>query len=281
MFELILGVAKDDDRIRAVYMNGSRTNPNVSKDKYQDYDIVYVVTETESFLEDKDWINVFGEIAVMQEPDLNDCAWGAEHDFKRSFAWLMLFKDGNRIDLGIQIKDKMLKEYTSDSLTVPLLDKDNILPQIPPTSDIDYWVKKPTEVQYKSYCNNFWWCLNNVAKGIARDELSYAMWMYNDPVREMLEKMLDWYIGINTDFKLSVGKHGKLYKNLLSNELYEMFKMTYTDSDYNNFWKAIYNACDLFRKIAISVAEHFKFTYNTYDDKNMIEYLLKVQNDTL
>jgi hypothetical protein len=50
MFNLILYVAKADERIRAVYMNGSRANPNVEKDKHQDYDIVYVVTETESIL---------------------------------------------------------------------------------------------------------------------------------------------------------------------------------------------------------------------------------------
>ncbi len=32
MFDVILHVAKEDKRIRAVYMNGSRTNPNVPKD---------------------------------------------------------------------------------------------------------------------------------------------------------------------------------------------------------------------------------------------------------
>lgn len=58
MLDLILGIAKDDERIRAVYMNGSRTNPNVPKDIFQDYDIVYVVTETESFIEDRQWINI-------------------------------------------------------------------------------------------------------------------------------------------------------------------------------------------------------------------------------
>ena len=32
MMELILRTAKEDARIRVVYMNGSRTNPNVPKD---------------------------------------------------------------------------------------------------------------------------------------------------------------------------------------------------------------------------------------------------------
>lgn len=65
MFDLILSVANNDERIRAVYMNGSRANPNVVKDIYQDYDIVYVVTETKWFLENKNWISVFGDLAIV------------------------------------------------------------------------------------------------------------------------------------------------------------------------------------------------------------------------
>ena len=56
MMELILRTAEEDARIRAVYMNGSRTNPNAPKDIFQDYDIVYVVEETGSFIRDKESI---------------------------------------------------------------------------------------------------------------------------------------------------------------------------------------------------------------------------------
>ena len=51
IYNLILGVAKNDARIKAVYMNGSRTNEHVPKDMFQDYDIVYVVEDTRSFIE--------------------------------------------------------------------------------------------------------------------------------------------------------------------------------------------------------------------------------------
>ncbi len=50
MYNLILEIAKNDDRIKAVYMNGSRTNENVPKDIFQDYDIVYVAEDTKSFI---------------------------------------------------------------------------------------------------------------------------------------------------------------------------------------------------------------------------------------
>ena len=35
MYELILRIAREDERIRAVYMNGSRTNSNAPKDIFQ------------------------------------------------------------------------------------------------------------------------------------------------------------------------------------------------------------------------------------------------------
>jgi aminoglycoside 6-adenylyltransferase len=279
MLALILNVAKADERIRAVYLNGSRTNPNVNKDRYQDYDIVYVVTETESFLENKQWISVFGDIAMLQEPFLNDFGFGDRHDFSQSYAWLMLFTDGNRLDLSIEIKENTLKGYLDDKLTIPLLDKDHCLPQIPPPTDRDYWVKKPTALQYTSYCNNFWWCLNNVAKGIARDELPYAMWMFNNPVRDMLVGMIDWYIGIHTDFSVSVGKLGKYYKKYLPADLYEMYAKTYSDSDYSHLWTAVFTACELFRTIAPVVSEHLGYVYNQSEDTSMTAFLVTTKNN--
>lgn len=277
IMDLILSFAESDERIRAVYMNGSRTNPNIVKDIYQDYDIVFVVSETKSFLENKNWISVFGDIAIVQEPDLVDTSFGIEHDFSSRYVWLMLFKDGNRIDLSIEVKEKMLEGYMEDKLTLPLLDKDDCLPQIAPPTDEEYWVKKPTESQYLSCCNEFWWCLNNVGKGIARDELPYAMWMFNVVVRDMLVKMMEWHVGINTNFSVSAGKLGKFLKKYLSNELYEMYSKTYSDADYDNFWRAIFNACELFRTTALIVGNYLGCVYNQSEDTNMTVYLKSIK----
>jgi len=70
MFDLILNNAKEKEYIRAVYMNGSRANPKAPKDKYRDFDIVYVADDTAPPFNDRQWIMPFGEIAVLQEPDL-------------------------------------------------------------------------------------------------------------------------------------------------------------------------------------------------------------------
>ena len=50
MMDLILSFAQKDDRIRAVAMNGSRLDANITPDRFQAYDIVYFVREMDSFL---------------------------------------------------------------------------------------------------------------------------------------------------------------------------------------------------------------------------------------
>ena len=39
MLDLIIDIATNDSRIRAAYLEGSRVNPNVPKDIFQDYDV--------------------------------------------------------------------------------------------------------------------------------------------------------------------------------------------------------------------------------------------------
>jgi len=280
MMNLIINVAETNERIRAVYMNGSRTNPNVPTDKYQDYDIIYIVTEMDWFYKNKDWISVFGEFVMVQEPDKNSIAEGEKIDISDSYGWLMLFKDGNRIDLHIETMNENY-EYGEDKLTITLLDKDNVLPQLPPPSDIDYHIKKPTEGQYVSATNNFWWCLQNVAKGIARDELTYAMNMYLQVVHEKLESMIKWHIGINYNFSVNVGPWGKWFKKYLPKNLYILYLKTYSNANYENLWNAIFSACELFRIIAPIVGNELGYTYNKQEDDNMTEYLTKIRDDTV
>lgn len=279
MMELIVSFAQRDERIRAVYMNGSKTNTKVTKDIFQDYDIVYVVTETVSFINDKTWINdYFGDLIMIQEPDKNDFGREVDFDVNRSYGFLMLFTDGNRIDLRIQTKEIMLEEYGVDKLTLPLMNKDEILPTIPHPTDIDYYIKIPSKDEYDSYTNNFWWCLQNVAKGIWRDELPYVKRMFEYTTRDSLDKMVSWWIGIQQDFQVSTGKLGKYFKKYLPELYWNMYKKTYSNSDYTNMWESIFVTCELFRILAQEVAEHFNFTYPIDDDRNMTIYLKHIRN---
>lgn len=277
MFDLILRVAREDDRIRAVYMNGSRTNPNVPKDIFQDYDIVYMVTETESFIADKDWTKVFGDLIIMQLPDELDKIGGGTPDFERCYGYLMQFTDGNRIDLHIETLASVLEEYREDKLTITLLDKDNVLPKLPAPTDEDYWVKKPTQELFYRCSNEFWWVSLYIAKGLWREEILFSMDFLNFYVRPQLMKMVSWYAGIQTDFSLSVGKCGKYLNKYLPKDIWDRYLQTFPKAEVASVWDSVFVMCELFDETAVKVAKKFNFTYNREEADRCKFFLQHVQ----
>jgi len=270
MLDLILNVANDDSRIRVVSMEGSRANPMAPKDQYQDYDITYYVTNIAPFYNNPSWaIKHFGKPLIMQMPEAMRRPSGGGH-----FNYMMLYPDGNRLDLTVMPGKPMYNNEPS----VLLLDKDNSCGDFSAPDATIYHIKPPTTLDYYSCCNNFWWCLNNLAKGIVRDELSYTMAMLHMVVRPELHDMISWSIGVNHGFDRSVGKYGKYFKLYLSNEQYAKYAATYCGSDYNDMWTAVFAMCDLFHTMAIQVGTHFSLAYRQ-DEENGIKEYLKMMRD--
>lgn len=274
MFDLILRVAQEDERIRAVYMNGSRTNRNAPKDLFQDYDIVYVVTQTKPFYEDRTWIDRFGERLYMQCPDEMDVLLGHGTDWDAFYGWLIQFADGNRLDLHVESVERNC--FLEDKLCVALLDKDGILPSIPEPTDVDYWVKRPSAGEYRAACNEFWWCLNNVAKGLWREEIPYVQDMINNWIRTQLVKMLSWKVGTLTDFGVSCGKSGKYMYRWLPADWWERFLQTYGGGNTEDIWRAVFVMCDLFDEAARDVGGQLGFSYEEEEAANGRKHLVHV-----
>ena len=267
VMSLILSVANADKRIRGVMLAGSRADSSVPKDIYQDYDISFAVTDVAPFYNNPSWVEKqFGKPLMMQMPET---MLGAEND--GNFFYLMIFPDGIRIDLSF-----VFEKYIDDGEPVMvLLDKDNgsgFFPQI--NINEKYWhIKPPTPLDYYSCCNEFWWCLNNVVKGIMRDELPYVMLMINNTSRLELHHMINWHIGTQHGFNTSTGKDGKYFKKLLLPKLYSQYAATYSESSYDKIWTSIFVMCDLFHYLALAVAEHFNFSYRQDEEDGIREYL--------
>lgn len=274
MFELILETAREDERIRAVILNGSRANPNAPRDFFQDFDVVYLVSDVAPFKNNYDWIRRFGELMILQEPEeMGDPPPKQDG----GVVFLMQFMDGNRIDLGIY-PVSMAAEMVTDSLSVLLLDKDSIVPAFPPADESGYIPKPPTCKAFADCCNEFWWVSAYVAKGLWREQILYAHHMLDQYTREQLMKMLAWYIGIRTGFTVNPGKFGKYYQRCLEPGLWERVLKTFADSDTSHTWEALFAMCDLFRVVAVRVGQHFGYDYPHRDDRRVSAHLRHVRS---
>ena len=274
ILELILRFAREHDDVRAVVMNGSRANPNTREDPFQDYDVVYLVRDVEPYKRKPDIPRYFGDILILQLPDDMVDPPPAPDGW---YTYLMQFQDGVRIDLGFQSVDNVRK-CVSDSLTLVLLDKDNLIGELPPPSERSYLPAPPTAKAFDDCCNEFWWCNPYVAKGLWREELTYARYMLDTVLREELMKMLTWYVGTGTGFKKSAGKLGKHLRDLLAADLWALLERTYADADPGHTWDALFAMDDLFRRVAHEVARAFDFHYPEQDDVNVSAYIRRIRN---
>ena len=274
MLDLILETARCDERIRAVVMNGSRVNPRAPRDPFQDFDIVYIVTDVAPFRHNLEWIRRFGELMILQMPEEMGDPPPSGEGF---FSYLMQFLDGNRIDLGI-FTFSQWQARGRDSLSLLLLDKDGIIEPFPPADESNYFPRPPTAREFFDCCNEFWWVAPYVAKGLWRREILYARIMLDEVIRnQQLMKMLRWHIGVKTDFQVSPGKLGKYFQRYLEPELWEMLLKTFSDASYENTWDSLFTMCELFRKTAIPIAEHSGCEYPFDDDRRVTAHLKYVR----
>lgn len=270
MMDLILGVAERDERVRAVWMNGSRANPKAPRDQYQDFDIVFAVKDMQSFIDDPSWVDVFGERVIMQtRADQLD----SEPPYEDWFNFMMQLLDGNRIDLTLVPLELMEQALLSDKMCRLLMDKDGVLPELPPPSDEDYWVKRPSEREYLCTCNEFLWVSTYVAKGIWRREMAYANGMLSECVRPMLIRMVEWKIGLENSFRVDTGKLGKYIERHLYSDQWQLFAASFAGGNYEDMMKGLLAMGELFRSCGREVGEALGFTYPEEDDRRVNAYI--------
>lgn len=269
MMDLIITTATQDERIRSVIMNGSRANPEIQKDCFQDYDIVYIVKDVSSFQQQPSWIDRFGKRLILQMPN----SFPQDKVEELGLVYLMQFDDGNRIDLTICTQEQF---HHRKDIDVIILDKDDIFTSSKKDPSI-YHVKKPTHDEFIACCNEYWWINPYVAKGLWRKELSYAKWYMDINLREELIQMLSWYCGIEYDFQISVGKLGKYLKTYLPLELWQQFEKTYAGSNTEEIWTSLEHANTLFHTCAVHVASTLQLTYNNQEENNVRAYIAHIK----
>ncbi len=273
MMQLIIQTAEKDDRIRGVIMNGSRASPSALKDRFQDYDIVYIVTNVAPFVENEKWLDRFGEMLISQTPDKMDNRWPRNQG---QFTYLMLFADQNRIDLKLIQSSKFLT-MSPDSQSIVLLDKDHLLGNLKEPSDEDYLPKLPTEIEFLNCCNEFLWVSTYVAKGIYRQQLTYAKHMSEQVIKNELIKLLTWEAGIQTNCTIPLGHYGKYLEKYTDPTIWSKFCQTYTGTDYEEIWDGLFVMCQLFHQFALKISSHYQFAYNQDEYKSIVSYLQSVR----
>ena len=181
MLDVILQTAQTL-QVEAVAMSGSRTDTKAPKDEFQDYDVVYIVDDLGNLTSDLAWLDLFGTRIIEQEVAL-------EH--RRLY--LMLFEDGNRIDLTLCPKEYIKEWIESEADFTVLEDSKGLFAPYSPNLQ-RYWKNPASQIDFEKACNEFWWVSAYVVKGICRKQLFYATDHLYGICQQELLKILAWQV---------------------------------------------------------------------------------------
>ena len=258
MLDLILQIAKKL-QVDAVTLSGSRTNQKIQIDEFQDYDVVYIVDDLDYLTSDLSWLTQFGERIIEQQVTLG-----------HRRLYLMLFEDGNRIDLTLCPKDHIREWVESESGYTILVDQKGLFETYSPSPE-RYWITPATETDFEKSCNEFWWVSAYVVKGICRKQVIYATdHLYNICQQELL-KILAWQVAGDRGV-VDIGKNYKYLFNYLPAEKEKEFLNLLDFSSLEKITQTLFATMQLFHREAQSLAQKMGYDYDKEVAEKMIEY---------
>ena len=258
MLDLIFQTAKVL-QVNAVAMSGSRTNPNAPKDEFQDYDVVYIVEDLDALAADLSWLEQFGNRLIEQYNVLGN---------RRLY--LMLFEDGNRIDLTLCPKDH-IQEWVDSEADYTVLKDEKGLFESYTTSPQRYWTSPASQTNFEKACNEFWWVSAYVVKGICRNQLIYSTDHLYGICQQELLKVLAWQVASDKG-TVDVGKNYKYLFNYLPIEKEKEFSNLFDFSSVEKLTQSLFATMQLFHQEAQFFAHKMGFYYDKEVAEKMIQY---------
>ena len=258
MLDVILKTA-ETLQVAAVAMSGSRTDTKASKDEFQDYDVVYVVDDFDNLTSDLSWFDDFGKRIIEQEVVL---------DHRRLY--LMLFEDGNRIDLTLCPKQQIQEWVDSEAGFTVLEDSEHLFEPYSPNLE-RFWIHPANETDFKNSYNEFWWVSAYVIKGICRKQVIYATDHLYGICQQELLKILAWQVASDRR-NVDIGKNYKYLFNYLPAEKKKEFSNLLDFSSKEKITQSLFATMKFFHQEAQSLAQAMGFDYDKEVAEKMIEY---------
>ncbi|RHF68421.1 aminoglycoside 6-adenylyltransferase [Streptococcus parasanguinis] len=258
LMNLILQIA-DSIEVEAIALSGSRTNPQAPKDEFQDYDVVYIVENLNDLLSDLSWLDQFGMRLIEQHNVLG-----------HRRLYLMLFEDGNRIDLTLCPKESIQEWVDSEAGFKVLKDDKGLFDSYIP-SPKRYWTAPPTEEEFAASCNEFWWVSAYVVKAIRRNQLIYATDHLYGICQQELLKVLSWQVTSERG-SVDIGKNYKYLFQYLSDEQEKEFSALLDLSSLEKNSQSLFATMNFFHREASVLAQKMGFKYEKEVAEKMMRY---------
>ncbi|HEU5100228.1 MAG TPA: aminoglycoside 6-adenylyltransferase [Roseiflexaceae bacterium] len=253
------------DSVRAMLLTSTRAVPGASVDALSDYDVILIVRDIHPFVDDRAWLNAFGEVLVVYWDQVHpDPLFGIERCGN-----VTQYADGLKIDFGLwpiglfeQIVAAPEPDPELDAGYRVLLDKDGLAAGLAAPTFMAYVPKPPTLAEYQTHINDFLTDAPYVAKCLWRDELLPAKWCLDYDMKHVyLLRLLEWHMAMDHGWSVPTGALGKGLKKRLPAEIWTQVEQSFAGGGLADNWEALARTMALFRQVAIEVGARLGYAY--------------------
>ncbi|MBP7820790.1 aminoglycoside 6-adenylyltransferase [Candidatus Saccharibacteria bacterium] len=272
VIDKIVGWGENNSNIRLVILTSSRVAQINCTDLLSDYDIEIYAENLVMFNNDN-WLNYFGKVLIKWPLTPGKAGFSKNHITR-----LVVFDNFPRIDFQIaNLSDFNPSSY--DNGYKILVDKHNIKPIVPPPTYNEFTITKPAENEFIKTVNGFYWDIPYISKSLKRGEYYFAKYMLDSAIRYgSFELMLNWYIGLQNNWQVSVGNHGRSYEKLLEQKDLKLLNQTYASVNKQDIQKSMNNMASLFDHMCERIAYDLNYSLSEVNRKGVIEYCNKISN---
>jgi len=275
----IMNWAKDNNDIRLMMLTSSLVNPLAPVDDFSDLDVELVFEDIDPYQFNHQWTSLFGKPISMVEED--ETFFDNKHAMK-----MVLYDDHVKVDFKLYKKAAFINDALSDTLPEDwdigykvLVDKDDISHYLKAPTYQSTIIQQPTEKKFTQVMNDCWWDMTYVAKCLARDEIFYAKFMTENMIRtDYLVPIIEWYIASENNWGITTNKHGRLFKKYLSPDLWNKIEATFSGSNMEDNWNALFAYADLIHQLGMTLSEKLRYDYPTELEHNIRKYLTEVRS---
>ena len=221
--------------------------------------MVYVVDDLDNLTSDLSWLDQFGTRIIEQHNVLGN---------RRLY--LMLFEDGNRIDLTLCPTEYIQEWVDSEADYTVLKDEKGLFVPYSPNPQ-RYWTSPASAIDFEKACNEFWWVSAYVVKGICRHQVIYATDHLYGICQQELLKVFAWQV-VSDRRKVNIGKNYKYLFNYLPAEKEKEFSNLLDFSSVEKITQSLFSTMNLFHKEAHILAQKVGFDYDKEVAEKMIQY---------
>jgi aminoglycoside 6-adenylyltransferase len=255
--------------------------PRATVDRFSDYDVILVVRDIHPYYAERGWLQDFGEVLVSYWDPIH-----VEPDFGlERVSSVIQYANGLKIDFTFwpvallqQIAAAAVLPAELDAGYLVLLDKDQLTAGMSSPTYTAYIPTRPTEQTYQTLVEEFFSDAPYVAKCLWRDELLPAKWCLDYDMKHVyLRQMLEWRVESEHNWSVPVGALGKGLKKRLPAALWSQLEGTYAGAGLEENWQALFRTIDLFRLVAVEVAQHLGYSYPYQLDQQVTAYVQTIK----